>query len=104
MNGMPVPVNERHKPFEKKSCARCLDEEFRIDGYCSIYCRDMAEVEDEVAQLEAENESLKGDSEMLQAMLEADYQAFLDLTEKVDEHIEGYERACLCAVCRSYGD
>jgi hypothetical protein len=32
------------------NCKRCGDEEFRIDGYCSIYCRDMAEVEDELAE------------------------------------------------------
>lgn len=45
MSGIPVPVSDRHKPFEKKSCARCLDDEFRIDGYCSVYCQDMAELE-----------------------------------------------------------
>lgn len=32
-------------------CARCGDPEFRIDGYCSIYCRDLAEVEVEVNNL-----------------------------------------------------
>lgn len=29
--------------MSEKKCARCGDEEFRIDGYCSIYCRDLAE-------------------------------------------------------------
>lgn len=32
-------------------CVRCGDDEYRIDGYCSIYCRDMAEVEQECNQL-----------------------------------------------------
>ena len=35
------------------TCARCGDAEFRVDGYCSIYCRDMAEVEEENARLHA---------------------------------------------------
>ena len=35
------------------TCARCGDAEFRVDGYCSIYCRDMAEVEEEVQNLRA---------------------------------------------------
>ena len=34
-------------------CKRCEDEENRIDGYCSIYCRDMAGEEGEVKELEA---------------------------------------------------
>jgi len=33
-------------------------DEFRIDGYCSIYCRDLAEVEDKVACLEAQLERM----------------------------------------------
>ena len=34
------------------TCARCGDPEFRIDGFCSIYCRDMAELEAEIKRLE----------------------------------------------------
>jgi hypothetical protein len=37
------------------ACKRCGDEEFRFDGYCSTYCRDMAEVEAERDQLRVEN-------------------------------------------------
>jgi hypothetical protein len=29
------------------SCARCGGDEYRVDGYCSVYCRDMAQVEHE---------------------------------------------------------
>ena len=32
-------------------CARCEAEEDRINGFCSVYCEDMAEVELEVARL-----------------------------------------------------
>ena len=32
----------------KNKCPRCGDYETRIDGYCSIYCRDMAEIEAEL--------------------------------------------------------
>lgn len=32
---------------EGGKCLRCGDDEFRIDGYCSIYCRDMHDVEQE---------------------------------------------------------
>lgn len=43
-----------------KKCARCGDAEFRIDGYCSVYCCDMAETEEERddlrTQLAAANE------------------------------------------------
>jgi hypothetical protein len=39
-------------------CARCGGEEYRIDGYCSIYCRDMAEVEKENARQEKTIEAL----------------------------------------------
>ena len=35
-------------------CHRCGDKEYRIDGYCSIYCRDMAGVEAENADLRDE--------------------------------------------------
>ena len=37
---MSLPINEWGP-----DCARCGKDEFRIDGYCSIYCRDMAEAE-----------------------------------------------------------
>ncbi len=39
-------------------CKRCGANENRIHGYCSVYCEDMHEVEQENARLTAENERL----------------------------------------------
>ncbi len=69
------------KPFSKERCARCSDfpiyndkenypgyyessREYRINGYCSNYCEDMAEVEDREIDLESKllNEALKRES------------------------------------------
>ena len=69
------------KPFSKDRCARCSDfpiyndkenypgyyessREYRINGYCSNYCEDMAEVEDREIDLESKllNEALKRES------------------------------------------
>ena len=34
-------------------CGRCDEKESRIDGYCTIYCRDMADLEAEIKMLKA---------------------------------------------------
>jgi hypothetical protein len=34
-------------------CKRCGDKEFRINGFCSVYCDDMWDVEEEVIALRA---------------------------------------------------
>jgi len=33
-----------------------------------------------------------------------EYKEMLELTELEDEHPEGFEHACLCSLCLSYGD
>lgn len=38
----------------KKTCPKCGREEIRVDGYCSVYCRDMAEKDEEINRLQAE--------------------------------------------------
>jgi len=35
-------------------CKRCSVDEDRIDGYCSEHCKEMAEAESRIAELEAE--------------------------------------------------
>ena len=46
-------------------CKRCEDEENRIDGYCSIYCRDMDDEEGEVIALKEQIKELKAENEKL---------------------------------------
>ena len=40
-------------------CKRCDEKEDRTDGYCSIYCRDMAGMEEEVIALKEQIEELE---------------------------------------------
>ena len=40
--------------MSEKKCLRCGADEFRINGYCSVYCEDMHEVEQENAALKRE--------------------------------------------------
>lgn len=85
--GWPMPVSERHKPFEKKRCARCNEYEFRIDGYCTIYCRDMAELEAELEQAEAERGTLQADLGRVLIAIEIGLTDKPSL-EKIKNHIE----------------
>jgi len=62
------------------------------------------ELRAENAELKAKLAEVRGDSEMVKALLEADNNGFFDLTAKLDEHPEGYDRPCLCKLCQSYGD
>ena len=39
-------------------CKRCSVDEDRIDGYCSEHCKEMAEAESRIAELEAKNNRL----------------------------------------------
>ena len=50
-------------------CARCEAEEDRINGFCSIYCEDMAEVKLEVARLNHENGKLEEEARALREAL-----------------------------------
>jgi hypothetical protein len=73
LGSKPIPIDERHDPYEEKRCARCGHEEFRIHGYCSIYCQDMDELERECVSLEAELDKWKNwkpDDETLLALQE----------------------------------
>ncbi len=40
-------------------CKRCSVDEDRIDGYCSEHCKEMAEAESRIAELEAENKGYR---------------------------------------------
>ncbi len=85
------------KPFSKERCARCSDfpiyndkenypgyyersREYRINGYCSNYCEDMAEVEDREIDLEAQL------LETQQALLERE-DAFWVATREADKQL-----------------
>lgn len=57
--GIPVPVSERPKPLTVKRCVRCNEDEFRIDGFCSVYCRNMDELEREIVRLREKNGNLR---------------------------------------------
>ena len=56
--GWPMPVSERPEPLSVKRCARCNEDEFRIDGFCSVECRDYDEYEREIASLTEKVERL----------------------------------------------
>lgn len=43
----------------ERRCQRCGDEEFRIDGYCTEYCKDLHAVERERDEALAEVERLR---------------------------------------------
>jgi len=46
-------------------CARCGDAEYRLDGYCTVYCADMDEVEHDLAEARREAEALRDFAGML---------------------------------------
>lgn len=55
-------------------------------------------------ELAAEVERLKGDSDMIVALSEFEFgKPYLELTTKLKEHPEKYDRPCLCELCRSCG-
>lgn len=41
-----------------KRCARCGADEFRVNGYCSVECEDLAEREDEIKTLKLAGDQL----------------------------------------------
>jgi len=45
--------------MDKEKCKRCGDFYTHLSGYCSIYCRDTSEHEEEVKALQIELEQLK---------------------------------------------
>ena len=59
----------------------------------------------EVERLRGTLATVRGDSNMLQALMEAhgDHH-ILQLTEALEEHPDGYDGPCQCETCRSYGD
>ncbi len=64
--GWPIridPSNEGIDPKNKgRVCARehCGHQEFRIDGFCSIYCRDIDEERQEIESLQRRVAALEG--------------------------------------------
>ena len=55
--------------MSEQKCARCGADEFRLDGYCSVYCEDMHEAEQEIAALKLENKRLRDGLGGLRVML-----------------------------------
>jgi len=58
----------------------------------------------EVERLRGTLDTVRGDSNMLQALMEAHGDHILQLTEALEEHPDGYDGPCQCETCRSYGD
>ncbi len=52
-------ANKREIASWGPTCKRCGAGEFRVHGFCSVYCKDMYEVEQEVERLRAALEKLK---------------------------------------------
>ena len=50
---------------DENKCARCGAKEFRIDGYCSVYCEDMHELEQMIQTLRKQKAALIEDAERL---------------------------------------
>lgn len=50
-----------------KLCPRCGHPEIRVDGYCSVECRNMAEMEDEIQALSEASLKFQIDRDRLQA-------------------------------------
>ena len=59
----------------ERRCQRCGDEEFRIDGYCTEYCKDMHGVERERDEARAEVAHLRRG-------IEAYREAYQELSER----------------------
>ena len=62
----PITAKGRGKMIETatgkdRRCARCGVDEFRIDGFCSTECRDKAEYEEEIKDLQTQLISKKAD-------------------------------------------
>lgn len=54
------------------------------------------------SELERVTAERDGATQMLDRLQDLD--GFIELTKKLDEHPEGYDGPCLCALCRSYAD
>ena len=57
-----------------------------------------------MAKEKGKAEQFKADSKMLKMIRDTYHDGFIRLTMMIDEHPEGYEDACLCKMCQSYGD
>jgi hypothetical protein len=61
-------------------------------------------IDSELRQIEEYIVTIGPKAKMLDLLIAADEQAFIELTIKIDEHPDGYDGPCLCALCRSYGE
>ena len=56
-----------NKTGKDRRCAQCGTDEFRIDGFCSRECRDKAEYEEEINDLQNRLAEMKAELERLVA-------------------------------------
>jgi hypothetical protein len=61
-------------------------------------------IDSELRQTEDYIVTIEPKAKILDLLIAADEQAFIELTIKIDEHPDGYDGPCLCALCRSYAD
>ena len=66
-------------------CKRCEDKENRIDGYCSIYCRDMADEEKEIKELEAR---LADATSIIKMVSDFNFEPFQHIKQRVKKFLE----------------
>ena len=53
-----------NKTGKDRRCARCGVDEFRIDGFCSTECRNKAEYEEEIEDLQTQLAEMKAEMEV----------------------------------------
>lgn len=76
---------------------------FLLDRYDTLLADGEAK-QKRIEELEAKVKELKGDSDMIVLLLEEYGKPFMELTAKLEEHPEDYDRPCVCKLCRSDGD
>ena len=86
MPGYPRPVDRRHKPFEKKMCVRCDEKEFRIKGFCSVYCKDTHYDEVEIVELK---DTLRSTLGAIDAMVPIVDKFFSSIGQDLHEELPG---------------
>lgn len=68
--------------MSEMKCKRCGTDESRIDGFCSIECRDAFDYEEEIADLEARAEKAEA---MVEKLIEAGRIRWIPVSERMPE-------------------